>query len=212
MWRTPVDGGRARGFTLIELLVAMAVMALLMTASFGAVRIGNRVLESGIDSAGRTDRTRTVVNLLRRQFAQVVPIRYQVDGETLRIFSGDSTAIRFVAPAMQSDINHGLYLYALQAERNIAGATLQLKYAPFNPGQPDLVGDSRQQYELFENEDGFEFSYFGTRESDGGREWRDGWDSDVQALPDLVRISAVSPPTGADWSTLTFSVYADDRE
>ena len=54
MSRASAKYSHARGFTLLELLVAMAVMVLLMTASFGAVRLGNRVLESGIETASNT--------------------------------------------------------------------------------------------------------------------------------------------------------------
>lgn len=212
MCRAPAECNYIRGFTLLELLVAMAVMVLLMTASFGAVRLGNRVLESGIEAASDTDRTRTVANLLRRQFAQVVPVVHMVDGESVAAFSADSTAVRFIAPALQSDFNGGLFLYLLRTRQNYDGATLEMAYAPYNPGDPTFGVREWREYTLFDNEEGFEFAYFGSEEPGGPAWWHDDWRSDRQALPELVRISATPPSMRTGWSALIFSVRADYRE
>ena len=190
----------------------MAVMVLLMTASFGAVRLGNRVLESGIETASNTDRTRTVANLLRRQFAQVVPVVHTVDGESVAAFSADRTTVRFIAPALQSDFNGGLYLYVLRTKQVFDGATLEMAYAPYNPGDPNFGVGEWREYTLFENEEGFEFAYFGSEEPDGPAWWQNDWRNDRQSLPELVRISAISPSGDTNSSALIFSIHADYQE
>ncbi len=47
-----------QGFTLLEMLVVTAILMLIISASFGALRLGNRSFEAGISRANQTEHFR----------------------------------------------------------------------------------------------------------------------------------------------------------
>jgi prepilin-type N-terminal cleavage/methylation domain-containing protein len=65
---------REAGFTLIELLVALTLLAVLMAALFGALRLGTRVWETGEARLDASTRVQVVQDFLRQQLSQTVPM------------------------------------------------------------------------------------------------------------------------------------------
>ena len=47
-------------FTLLEIMVAMTILTLIVTAAFGALRLGERSWESGLRHSTETETLRTV--------------------------------------------------------------------------------------------------------------------------------------------------------
>ena len=89
---------RAGGFTLLEVLVAVTVMGLILTAAFGALRLGSRSWEAGITRATETEERRSVASVLQRQFAQALPLTWPENDRDKRLaFDGGGRQGRFIA-------------------------------------------------------------------------------------------------------------------
>ena len=146
--RSATNGGHrlpthAGGFTLLEVLVAVTVMGLILTAAFGALRLGSRSWEAGIARAAETEERRSVAGFLQRQFAQALPLTWPEDNkDTPLAFDGSARQVRFIAPSPQQQASAGLFEFALTAERPEAGAAarLVLSYAPFSPSATPVPG------------------------------------------------------------------------
>ena len=135
--RLPAPSPRGRtdaGFTLIEVIVAMVVLAMIMTTAFGALRLGDRSWEAGMQRAGESEQLRTTVTLLRRQLNQILPMVWSVDNERRIAFNGDRTRVQFIAPAPQ---HHAYSLFLSISISSIPGILpsifLGVSYIPRAP-------------------------------------------------------------------------------
>ena len=204
---------RWQGFTLLELLVAISTFTLIMTASFGALRLGNRSFEAGISRANQTENVRATVDLLRRQFAQIVPVVHELDGESTSSFSGDEERIRFIAPAPQHGSDAGLFVFTISSPPIDDGRQLVLSYAPYDPGREDFdyLPVSRQQV-LIESLAEVGFAYYGASDPDDNPDWHAVWFAEDNALPRMVRILTEPTVEKANWPDLSFAIRAGERE
>jgi len=200
------------GFTLVELLVVIAIIALLMTASFGTVRLGYRSFEAGVARANATESMRATSDFLRRQFAEVIPVTHDYDGGVLPAFSGREYGVRFVAPAPRGAGDAALYVYTLSVDAGAAGRQLRLILAPYDPGIPNFDyaahGTTRS---LLEPQADIRFEYFGASADDDRPDWHAEWLADDGALPAAVRIVATGEHGGDAGPPLTFTLRAGDR-
>ena len=204
---------QVQGFTLLELLIVISILTLIMTASFGALRLGNRAFEAGISRANQTEHFRATADLLRRQFSQLVPIIHENDGETVSSFIGNDERIRFIAPAPQNGGDAGLFVYTIFSQRIDDGRQLVLSYAPYDPGQEefDYMPVSRHRV-LIESLSDVRFAYYGAADPDDNPNWHAEWFAEDAALPRMVRILPVPLDETTGWPDLSFIIRAGDRE
>jgi len=203
-------GKRVHGFTLLELLVVMSILALIMTASFGAVRLGSKSFAAGITRADRTEQVRATADFLRRQFAQLAPIVHQVDAQAVISFRGDQEAIRFIGPAPQREENAGLYIYKLTTDGRYNQQSLMLAYMPYDPGDEAISGmQDALQMTLVEQLSEARFEFYGTNYADETPAWYNAWDSAQQVFPQMVRIHLAPAQGGANWPPMTFAIHAE---
>ena len=201
------------GFTLLELIVVISILTLIMTASFGALRLGNRSFEAGVNRAGQTEQVRATTDVLRRQFAQLVPVVHEVGDEIVSSFIGDVEQIRFISPAPQSGQAAGLFVYMITARPIDDMKQLELSYAPYNPGREsfDYASVSRRQILIAPVAD-IQFAYFGATDPDDDAEWHSGWVAEDNAFPRIVRILLTPADDTSPWPDLSFVIRAGDRE
>jgi len=201
------------GFTLLELLVVMTILTLIMTASFGALRLGNRSFEAGVNRAGQTEQVRATTDILRRQFAQLVPIVHEVDGEHISSFIGDDEQIQFIAPAPQSGQAAGLFVYMITARTINDMKQLELSYAPYDPGRKsfDYESISRRQILIAPLAD-IQIAYYGATDPDYDAVWHSGWNAEYDAFPRIVRILLTPVDDTTSWPDLSFIIRAGERE
>ncbi len=201
------------GFTLLELIVVISILTLIMTASFGALRLGNRSFEAGVNRANQTEQVRATADILRRQFAQLVPVVHEVDDELISSFVGDDEQIRFIAPAPQSGQAAGLFVYVITARQINEMKRLELSYAPYDPGREsfDYESVSRRQILIAPLRD-IQFAYYGATDPDYDAEWHTGWNAEDDAFPRIVRILLTPADDASSWPDLSFIIRAGDRE
>ncbi len=203
---------RAGGFTLLELLVAIMILSLVMTVAFGAVRLGGRSLEAGIERANAREEVRVVSEFLRRQFAQMIPMSMD-DGEvTLIAFAGYQNSIRFIGSAPRHPAVAGLIVYTLITEEYADGQRLVLSYAPFDPGTDDFSGTESDQHLILA--DGFatiSFEFFGAQADDSMPSWHEEWLDDEETLPELVRITLATANDADRWAELVLKIRAEEQ-
>jgi general secretion pathway protein J len=204
---------QVQGFTLLELLVVISILTLIMSASFGALRLGNRAFEAGISRANQTEHFRATADLLRRQFSQLVPIIHEFDGETASSFIGNDERVRFIAPAPQNGGDAGLFVYTISSQRIDGGQQLVLSYASYDPGQEEFnyMPVSRHRV-LIESLSDVRFAYYGATDPDDNPDWHAEWFAEDDAFPRMVRILPVPLDATADWPDLSFIIRAGDRE
>jgi general secretion pathway protein J len=202
-----------QGFTLLELLVVISMLTLIMTASFGALRLGNRSFEAGISRANQTEHFRATADLLRRQFSQLVPIIHEFNGKTVSSFIGNDERIRFIAPAPQNGGDAGLFVYTISARRIDDTQQLVLSYAPYDPGHEEFnyLPVSRHQVLIGSLSD-VRFSYYGASDPDDSPDWHAEWFAEDDTFPRMVRILPVPSGKPPKWPGLSFIMRAGDRE
>jgi general secretion pathway protein J len=202
----------AGGFTLLELLVAIMILTLMMTVAFGAVRLGGRSWEAGVERANASEEVRAVSDFLRRQFAQMIPISVG-NGEVTQIaFAGDQNSIRFIASAPRRPVTAGLIVYTLVTEEYADGQRLVLSYAPFDPGAGDLREAEFDQHLILA--DGFatiSFEFFGIQADDSMPSWFEEWPDDEENLPQLVRITLAAVNDAGRWPELILIIRAEEQ-
>ena len=177
------------GFTLLEVMVAMVVLSLIVTTAFGALRMGERSWEAGLERTTETETLRTVSGLLQRQFSQVLTLVWTEDKENTLAFSGDRERLRFIGPAPQHHGSTGLFEYTLVVEADGDSARLVLYFQLHDPDingfQPQL-GD-RQRVPLVDELKSAGFAYYGSPVADDPPQWYTQWSSDAEAFPQLVQ-------------------------
>jgi len=201
--------GFRNGFTLLELLVAILILGLIMTAAFGALRLGSRSWEAGVQRADQAQELRAITNFLRRQFNQLTPITWSDEKNEMIAFYGDSHRVRFIAPAPRhSDRGPGLLIYSLTADRQEFSESLVLSYLPFDPGTDKF--EKPQNYRsvvLIDEVADVSFAFFGAKSADEDLTWQSDWPSDAEQFPRLIRMHTVTDDGNKHWPDLMVTVH-----
>ena len=200
------------GFTLIELLVAIMILTLLMTASFGAVRIASRSWEAGKSRADATEQIRASSDFLRRQFGQLTQQTW-TDGNDERIaFAGDHDQVRFIAPAPQHSRGAGFLIYELAVGKDDDSRLLILSYAPFDPGDADFVDpDLAAHLILATGLEDVSFDYYGAEMEDELASWKRSWRPDAEHYPSAIRIHTGDDESPGAWPDLVLPLRSGEK-
>ena len=199
--------GAVRGFTLLELLVAVAILSLLVSVTFGAVRTASRSLDAGLERADATEELRSVADFLRRQLAQLTPLRVPVGDEVRLAFRGDAERLRFIAPAPQHARGPGLLVFELELTQEDGRTGLALSSAPFDPGAGGFTDvETASRMVLAPDLGDAAFDYFGAESDDDRPSWKPGWTASAELYPSLVRLRVAESRRPAEWPELVFAV------
>ena len=198
------------GFTLLELLVAMMIVTMLMTAAMGAVRVAGRSFDAGVQRSDDTAKIRTLTNVLRRQFRQLLVLTWSENNHDFVAFEGSRHHVHFVAPAPDSSTGPGYLIYRLANSPSPGPNTLALDFAAFDPGSDrfEMPGDSRRDW--LASDIDVSFDYFGAVDELERPDWHENWSPDSARLPSVVRVHLDS--AGQQWPELLFRVRFEERE
>lgn len=175
------------GFTLLEILLALVLLAFVMVGVWGALAGATRVSHSADAVMERGEQVRTVQQFLRRYVstAQMQPWVTD-DGGPARMFEGDATTMRYVAPLPAQSGHAGLYLQSVSLEPNTSGgASLELAYEPYAGSAPASGGATTHL--LLAGLRGGQFQYLAAAAYGQQPTWRDSWRA-ASGLPLAVRI------------------------
>ena len=208
--KRPAPTRRTDGFTLLEVMVAMVVLTLIVTSAFGALRLGERSWEAGLERTAETETLRSVAGVLQRQFNQVLPLQWSEKTEKTIAFSGSLDRVRFIAPAPQHHGSTGLFEYTLVAEDNEDSVSLVLHYRLHDPDtagfQPE--GSDSQRVLLVDALKSVNFAYFGSPVEDDPPQWFTQWNMDAEAFPRLVHARLVTA-SEQPWPDLFMALPVD---
>jgi len=179
------------GFTMLELLVSLTLLALVVAAVPGIVRMAGR----SVQIAGELTRSHAdiaALDAIADKLSEAHPLTIQQDDGTRRIqFWGTEDSVRFVAPGVVGD-SGGLLTYELGLTQNRAGqSVLTLTRFPFTLNESDEQpsgGDVRMPMPSTRR---LAFRYFGPQGDDATPVWSDRWEQ-TTSLPQLVEIRTLS--------------------
>lgn len=221
-----------RGFTLLELLIALALVGLMVSLLFGALRFSGKAWNSTEDHGERDAGMRLVWQYLSDRLQQAEPVSGTIAAsrESHFFFTGLEQELEFVAPMPAHLGSGGLYiirLYKNRVENKIqlvlarwlyhpevlAGEAELPEWQPLESSMFDQQNneqhDSRAYYSesvLVDDLKRLEFDYFGPEDPivrQGG--WFDHW-QDKKYLPWLLKVQ-ISDAAG-DWPEMIFELPA----
>jgi general secretion pathway protein J len=180
------------GFTLIEVLVALALLSLLVTALFGAMRYGIGAWKRTTVQVNQLDHTLHVQNFLRRAIEDAYPL-FISDGATRNYvdFRGNSNSLDFLSSAPIALATGGRARFTLSVVA--ADGHVELVVAS-DLELTNRRGSPLTARALISDLESVEISYFGRVLTDRTGGWHDRW-TEQPALPQLIRIR-VRYPTG----------------
>lgn len=194
------------GFTLLELLIGMALLSIMMTLLFGAIRMGSRIWESGEKRAANADQMLIVQNFLRHHLTVARPVFDDFSSkDKVFSFSGTDNWIEFVSELPFSAIQGGIHHFRLEVVEGEESNTLVAQIRRFYPslnGKENTIEDVR----LLPDIHSFELSYYGTEEAKSEESTAD-WQQDWQGrdfLPLMIRI-VIQMQDGLYWPPIVAS-------
>lgn len=179
-----------RGFTLVELVVSMVLIAAMLALLYSGLSFAVRSWDAGA-AAGRGAADRRIgENFLRRELAEIFPMRWK-DPMTLKFaFEGEADALRFVSTRPAGISQGGLALVGLSVEEGEERGrrNLVMRRALPDPEASDFRPlEGGEATLLLLDVDRVQFSYFGSDTDFSDPRWVDRWD-ETKRLPYLVRM------------------------
>ena len=202
-----------KGFTLLELLIALALIGLIVTLLFGALRFSSKAWDS---SEERLERDTAIVmfwQYLSDRFRQARNVSAQIDGKNYGFFQGEKEGLEFVSPMPAHLGSGGLYIIRLRKARLDGKQKLVLQRWFYHPevldGKASLpswqplsvsgnyrIGLEKPELRAWYSESilvddmkDIHFSYYGIQEKDDEQaQWSDSWNGEKRRLPFLVQI------------------------
>ena len=88
---------RKLGFTLLELLLALSILSIILVVILGALRVTVRAWEKGESVLSTQQRSRTILDQLKRQLGSAVVLTSGSEEQALVAFTGTERSIEFTS-------------------------------------------------------------------------------------------------------------------
>ena len=185
----------AAGFTLIELVVAMALLGTMMVLLYSGLTFALRSWDAGEVNGRRTADRRIGENFLRREMAELFPMRFKDPMSVKVAFEGAAQKLKFVSSRPAGITQGGLSLVGVEVEN---GATARERHLVMRRAMPDDEAkdfgplDHAERTVLIEDVESVQFAYFGTENDFAEPKWYDTWPY-AERIPRLVRLRIRAP-------------------
>ena len=186
---------RAAGFTMIELVLAMALLGAMMVLLYSGLAFALRSWDAGEANGRRIADRRIGENFLRREMAELFPMRFKDPMSVKVAFEGGAQKLRFVSSRPAGITQGGLSLVGVEVE---AGATPRERNLVMRRAMPDDEAkdfgplDRAERTVLIEDVESVQFAYFGTENDFTDPRWYDTWPY-AERIPRLVRLRIKAP-------------------
>lgn len=178
------------GFTLLEVVLALTLLAAMLAMAWGGLSFALRGWDTGEASGRRTVDLQLAQNFLRRELAEVFPMRWK-DPLTVRVaFEGDAGHMRFVSTRAAGVQSGGLALVGLDVEpaadpkqRNL----VMRRALPDEHAKDFAPLRGAEATVLVSDVDSVKFAYFGAENDFNDPRWVDQW-TFTGRIPQLVRL------------------------
>ncbi len=185
----------AAGFTMIELVLAMALLGLMMVLLYSGLAFALRSWDAGDANGRRIADRRIGENFLRREMAELFPMRFKDPMSVKVAFEGGKDRLRFVSSRPAGITQGGLSLVGVEVE---TGASPREHHLVMRRAMPDDEAkdfgplDRAERTVLLEDVDSVQFSYFGTENDFTDPKWYDTWPY-AERIPRLVKVRIKAP-------------------
>ena len=178
------------GFTLLEVVIAMALLAAMLGMAWGGLSFALKGWDTGDAKGRRAVDLQLAQNFLRRELAEVFPMRWKDPSKLRLAFEGDSKSLRFVSTRAAGASSGGLALVGLEvtAGANPREKDLVMRRALADDKATDFTSlGAAQPTLLMTNVDKVEFAYFGAENDFNEPRWQPDWTIEGR-IPQLVRL------------------------
>ena len=178
------------GFTLIELVLALALLGTMMVLLYSGLAFALRSWDAGEVNGRRTADRRIGENFMRREMAELFPMRFKDPMAVKVAFEGGAQRLRFVSSRAPGITRGGLSLVGVEVE---SGAAPRERHLVMRRAMPDDEAkdfgplDHAEPTVLIEDVDSVQFDYFGTESDFTEPKWYDTWPY-AERIPRLVRL------------------------
>jgi general secretion pathway protein J len=183
---------RERGFTLIEMVVALVLLGTMMVLLYDGLTFALRSWDAGDANGRRTADRRIGENFLRREVAEVFPMRWKDPGQLRYAFDGGRQVVRFVSSRAAAAGQGGLSLVSVGVEEDPvdhARHDLVMRRVLADPDAADFSAlDGVKPSVLVEDVESVDFSYFGAENDFADPQWVDEWKWPAR-MPVMVRLA-----------------------
>ncbi len=172
---------RQRGFTLLELMISMALLALIIVITLGALRLGSRSMAAGERKMEINERFRTAIAVMDAQIQSQMPLTHEEDGNKAYYFQGDGTTLQMATSHSLWGGKNGAVIVAYRVETDNAGR--QTLYAvEHTPGM-----EEKREARLFTGASEISFEYFSPDPASEDGKQSERW-TDETAIPEEIRL------------------------
>lgn len=181
--------GAAAGFTLIEVVLALTIFGLLGTILYGAFALSHRAVDKSQFSAERSQRQRSVADLLGSYIRSAYPYRGSAEEQAV-FFEGAGDSLAFVSAYSHGMGGRGMAkVYLAAGGDGGAEAILYLEeVTPVRVDNGDGPTGERHRMILEERVEGMRIAYLDPESQP--ETWEDRWDGKEKgALPRAVRLT-----------------------
>ena len=188
---------RAAGFTLIELVVAMALLGAMMVLIYSGLTFALRSWDAGEVNGRRTADRRIGENFLRRELAELFPMRFKDPMAVKVAFLGEPGKLKFVSSRPAGITKGGLSLVGVEVENGSAPRERHLvmrRAMPDDEAKDFAPLERAERTVLIEDVDSVQLAYFGTENDFTDPKWYDTW-AFAERIPRLVRLRILSADT-----------------
>lgn len=186
------------GFTLLEVVIALALLAAMLGMAWGGLGFALRGWDSGEAKGRRAVDLQLAQNFLRRELAEVFPMRWKDPAKLRLAFEGDGKGMRFVSTRAAGATTGGLSLVGLEiAQGNDRERNLVMRRAMVDDKAQDFKSlEAAEATLLVANVDSVSFAYFGAENDFNEPKWNEEW-TYAGRIPQMVRVR-VKPADGTE--------------